>query len=222
MGLPHGKTEAWYILSAEPGAKVATGLKRSVTATALRAAIDDGSIMDLVAWHEVAAGDTVLVPAGTIHAIGAGLVIAEIQQRGDVTFRLFDYGRQRELHVDQAVAVAFAGPAIAQDGRLPGGGGRMVLADSPYFVMERIDLPPDTRWDFNATTETWLLALSGGASLGTSPLSTGEVLFLEDDQIRLQTGADRMSCLLAFRPARPCPHPGEDAHFPIHQEEARS
>ena len=111
MGLPNGKTEAWYVLSAAPEAKIALGLKRRLTKQQLRHAIDDGSISDLVVWQAVCAGDTVFVPAGTIHAIGAGLVIAEIQQRSDATFRLFDHGRGRELHIEDAIAVADAGPA---------------------------------------------------------------------------------------------------------------
>ena len=110
IGLPNGKTEAWYILSAEPGAQVGVGLKRQVTPQQLRASIGDGSIAELVQWRPVAKGDVIFVPAGTIHAIGAGIVLAEIQQRSDATFRLFDYGRQRELHVDNAVAVAHPGP----------------------------------------------------------------------------------------------------------------
>jgi mannose-6-phosphate isomerase len=109
MGLPNGKTEAWYVLSAAPEAKVALGLKRRLTPQQLREAVDDGSISDLIAWHPVSANDIISVAAGTIHAIGAGLVIAEIQQRSDVTFRLFDYGRQRELHVENAIAAAEPG-----------------------------------------------------------------------------------------------------------------
>src|SRR5258705_13081748 len=111
MGLPNGKTEAWYVLSAAAGAKVAVGLDRRLTRQQLRHAVDDGSISDLVVWRTVSPGDTISVPAGTIHAIGAGLVIAEIQQRSDATFRLFDHGRQRELHIERAIAVADAGPA---------------------------------------------------------------------------------------------------------------
>jgi len=102
MGLPNGKTEAWYVLSAAPGAKVAVGLDRRLTRQQLRQAVDDDSISDLVVWRSVSAGDAISVPAGTIHAIGAGLVIAEIQQRSDATFRLFDHGRQRELHIEHA------------------------------------------------------------------------------------------------------------------------
>ena len=78
IGLPNGKTEAWYVLSAAPDAKIALGLKRRLTKQQLRQAIDDGSISDLVVWQAVCAGDTAFVPAGTIHAIGAGLVIVEI------------------------------------------------------------------------------------------------------------------------------------------------
>jgi mannose-6-phosphate isomerase len=114
LGLPNGKTEAWHVLSATPEAKVALGLKRSLTPLQLEQAIDDGSIADLVVWRTVQAGDTILVPAGTIHAIGEGLVIAEIQQRSDATFRIFDYGRGRELHIDKAIAVSIAEPADAQ------------------------------------------------------------------------------------------------------------
>jgi len=94
MGLPSGKTEAWYILSAAPEAKVALGLKRPLTPQQLRAAVENGSISDLVVWLPVSVDDVIFVPAGTIHAIGAGLVIAELQQRSDATFRLFDHGSQ--------------------------------------------------------------------------------------------------------------------------------
>ena len=109
IGLPNGKTEAWYILSALPGAQVAAGLKRHLSPEQLRASIADGSIADLVQWRPVAKGDVVFVPAGTIHAIGAGIVLAEIQQHSDATYRLFDFGRQRELHADKAVAVPMQG-----------------------------------------------------------------------------------------------------------------
>src|ERR1700735_2891928 len=110
IGLSNGKTEAWYILSAIPGAKVAVGLNYPRSATALRTAITDGSIANMVHWRPVHKGDVIFIPAGTIHAIGAGIVLAEIQQYSDATFRLFDYGRQRELHEDNAVAVLVSGP----------------------------------------------------------------------------------------------------------------
>ena len=138
MGLPNGKTEAWYVLSAAPGAKVALGLKRRLTPQQLREAIDDGSISDLVAWQAVSPDDVIFVPAGTIHAIGAGLVIAEIQQRSDATFRLFDYGRQRELHIENAIAVADTGPAVVQARPIPLTDERTLLVSNAHFVFERI------------------------------------------------------------------------------------
>src|SRR5438105_5593968 len=114
MGLPNGKSEAWYILRAAPEAKVALGLDRVLTQPQLREAIADGSFSDIVQWRTVSPNDTISVPAGTIHALGAGLVIAEIQQRSDVTFRMFDHGRRRELHIERAIAAADAGPAEVQ------------------------------------------------------------------------------------------------------------
>ena len=93
MGLSNGKSEAWIILDAAPGAAVALGLRQTLLQNELRAAIEDGSILGLVAWRPASIGDIFRVPAGTIHAIGAGLVLAEIQQNSDTTFRLFDFGR---------------------------------------------------------------------------------------------------------------------------------
>jgi mannose-6-phosphate isomerase len=92
LGMANGKSEAWYVLSAVPGAEIAIGLKRRLTSAQLRASIEDGSIADMVQWREVLNDDVIFVPAGTIHAIGAGLVIAEIQQRSDATFRLSTMG----------------------------------------------------------------------------------------------------------------------------------
>ena len=154
MGLPNGKTEAWYILSATPEARIAVGLKRHLTPHELRASIRDGSIASLTQWRPVVKGDIIFVPAGTIHAIGAGIVLAEIQQHSDVTFRLFDYGRQRELHEDSAVAVSNAGPVQAQSGPRFLTAARTALVASPHFVLERIDLPKSSNWTLNADRET--------------------------------------------------------------------
>ena len=101
IDLPNGKSEVWYVLSATAEAKVALGLKQRMTPQQLSAAVDDGSIADLVEWKGVSPGDVIYVPAGTIHAIGAGLIIAELQQRSDATYRLFDYARSRELHIER-------------------------------------------------------------------------------------------------------------------------
>ena len=198
VGMPHGKTEAWYILSAAPHAKVAVGLKWRPTSQQLRTAIEDGSIADMIFWRHVQSGEVVFVPAGTIHAIGPGLIIAEIQQRSDATFRLFDFGRRRELHVDNAVAVAHAGSADAQTESRRLTDARTLLIACPYFVLERIDLAPESNWVLNAVSETWLLVLDGHARVGSMNLSIGETAFLEADRATIQVGADRFSGLVAY------------------------
>lgn len=198
IGLPHGKTEAWYVVGARPGAAVALGLKHAVTPRQLRQATDDGSIADLVAWHTVSAGDAIFVPAGTIHAIGPGLVIAEIQQRSDATFRLFDHGRTRELHVDRAIAVANAGPAALQMKPKRLDSGRSLLASNPHFVFERFELEPDSVWLLDATRETWLFFLNGGARAGVIDVARGEALFAQSEPVELRVGETGAVCLVAY------------------------
>jgi mannose-6-phosphate isomerase len=138
-----------------------------------------------------------MVPAGTIHAIGAGVVIAEIQQRSDATFRLFDFGRGRELHVDQAIAVAHAGPVDRQLIATRPAGGTTPLAVCPYFMLERIDLKPHSKFATHATGETWLLALEGNAHLGTARLAIGEAMFLQAETATIETDETKFSCLVA-------------------------
>jgi mannose-6-phosphate isomerase len=198
IGLPHGKTEAWYIVAADPGAQIALGLERVITSSELRRAIEDGSIAGLVHWQDIAPNEAVLVPAGTIHAIGAGLVIAEIQQRSDATFRMFDYERHRELHVDNAVGVAIPGPAGAQPAPLELQPGRRVLASSAYFVLEHIDLPADSRWEIDVEGEAWLLVLSGETGLEAEHAGAGDGLFIDAQLATCRPGATGLKCLLAY------------------------
>ena len=203
IGEAHGKSEAWYVLSAEPGSHVALGLDRHLSSEQLREAIADGSIAKRIAWRQVACGDVVDVPAGSIHAIGAGLVIAEIQQRSDTTFRLFDYGRSRALHVEQAVAVADANPPPAGPLPMALGPGRTLLVASPHFVLEKIDAVPRSKWTVRAQHETWLLVLSGHARVGLLNAFPGEAVFLEDEATTLQAGAFGMQALVAYGARRP-------------------
>ena len=206
IGLPSGKTEAWYVLSAAPDAKVALGLNRRLTPQQLREAIDDGSISDLVVWQTVSPDDVIFVPAGTIHAIGAGLVIAELQQRSDATFRLFDHGRQRELHIENAIAVANAGPADFQVQPNQLTAERTLLVSSPHFVFERINLAPDSTWCLEAERETWLLVLSGGAIAGSFNVVTGDAIFAQSDRVDIHAGPTGMVGLAAYTGGGPVPH----------------
>ncbi|MEX0751521.1 MAG: class I mannose-6-phosphate isomerase [Xanthobacteraceae bacterium] len=198
IGLSNGKTEAWYVLSAAPGAKIALGLKRHLTPEQLRHAADDSSISSLVEWQAVCAGDTVFVPAGTIHAIGAGLVIAEIQQRSDATFRLFDHGRGRELHIDNAIAVADAGPAHFQVEPFRLTDTRTILTSNSYFTFEKIDLAPSSVWRLEAKRETWLLVVSGSARAGSFDVTIGDAIFAQSDRVDIRAGTTGLSGLLAY------------------------
>jgi mannose-6-phosphate isomerase len=197
-GLPNGKTEAWHILDAAPEAKVGLGLKRRVSPEQLRHAIDDGSISDLLVWNTAHPGDTISVPAGTIHAIGAGLVVAEIQQRSDTTFRLFDHGRGRELHIEGALAVADAGPAdfLVTPTRLTDA--RTLLVSNSYFTFERIDLTPNSTWRLEAEHETWLLVVSGSARAASLDVATGDAIFAQADQVTMHAGRNGLIGLVAY------------------------
>ncbi len=210
IGLANGKTEAWYILSATPDARVAVGLKRILTPQELRASIRDGSIAGLTQWRSVTKGDTIFVPAGTIHAIGAGIVLAEIQQHSDTTFRLFDYGRQRDLHEGSAVAASEAGPVRTQPGPRRLTAARTALVASPHFVLERIDLPANSNWALDAKRETWILVIEGHARIGLISASVGDAVFAESDRVDIEVGPAGMSGLIAY--------PGPDPTMSLLQE----
>jgi mannose-6-phosphate isomerase len=198
IGLPHGKSEAWYILRAAPESKIALGLKEPLTSQQLREAIDTGSILDLIRWQSVSTGDTIFVPAGTIHAIGAGVVIAEIQQRSNATFRLFDFGRQRELHKERAIAVAVAGPAGTAISPRQLTDQRMLLTANEHFVFEKIDLPPNTAWSLEAERETWFLIVDGTALIGSLDAAIGDVMFVKADRVDMQSGSIGLVGLVAY------------------------
>ena len=174
-GLAQGKSECWAILDAEPGATLGLGLKHTLDKDDLRAAALDGSIERLINWRPVAAGDFVFVPSGTVHAIGAGISLLEFQQNSDVTYRLYDYGRPRELHLDDGIAVANSAPFQGSVQRLDGG--ERTLVDGPHFtlVLGRNDALTDRR--------RWVMPIDGERS--------GECLLLEPGE-ELEIAGDRM------------------------------
>jgi mannose-6-phosphate isomerase len=198
IGLANGKTEAWYILSAGPDAQIALGLKHMLSSSQLRSAIADGSIVDMVQWQPARAGDVVFVPAGTIHAIGAGIVLAEVQQQSDATFRLFDYGRQRALHIDNAVAAAVAGPAKRQPSPTQLDEARKAVVVDAHFVLEQVEFLPGSIWTVDVQKEAWLLAIGGSAQIGSVKIAPGEAIFLEGDRADIQVGDRGLKALLAY------------------------
>lgn len=198
IGLPNGKSEAWYVLHASPDAKVALGLNMSLTRNQLQEAIGDGSIAELVRWQPVDVHDTINVPAGTIHAIGAGLVIAEIQQRSDATFRLFDHGRDRSLHTAHGAAAAHLGAAETPIQPMRLSEQRLLLAANSHFVFERLELEPASRWQLDAARETWLIAINGGAKAGHVDLVQGSAIFAHAQKVSIWAGANGIECLVAY------------------------
>jgi len=142
VGEPWGKTECWYVAHARPGSQIGLGLKPGVTVAQLEQAIQNQTAEDLLNWINVYAGDMIYVAGGTVHTLGPGSVIVETQQQSDMTYRLYDYGRPRELHLKDGLAAvkvnAKSGkvvrPAPAQ---IAGGTSRLErLIASPYFVVE--------------------------------------------------------------------------------------
>lgn len=138
-----GKEECWLVLTAEPGAQLAVGFKDQVSPETMRAAALDGSIENLLEWHDVMPGDFIYLTAGTVHAIGAGLSLIEVQQNSDITYRLYDYGRPRELHLDDGIAVAQGTPHAPQFRRHVPERGTVALVDGPHFRLDRLDGAPD-------------------------------------------------------------------------------
>ena len=133
-----GKEECWLVIDAQPGAVLGVGFDEAISAGEMRAAALDGSIEQLLTWHPVQAGDFFYIPANTVHAIGAGVSIIEVQQNSDITYRLFDYGRPRELHLEEGMAVARGEPLDAGlHRRLPAKGSE-VLVEGPYFRLDRV------------------------------------------------------------------------------------
>jgi mannose-6-phosphate isomerase len=151
-----GKTEMWHILRADPGAEIALGFREPISRQRLREASASGEIEKLLRWIPVAPGETYFTPAGTVHAIGGGLALCEIQQVSDVTYRLYDYGRPRELHLDQGVEVS---DLCRHPGAQPADGD--VLAECPYFRTEKLHFANVHRYSFGRPHLLILLEGSG-------------------------------------------------------------
>jgi mannose-6-phosphate isomerase len=171
VGQPWGKTECWYVAHAKPGSQIGLGLKPGATAKQLEEAIHQNRAEELLNWINVYAGDMVYVAGGTVHTLGPGSVIIETQQQSDTTYRLYDYGRPRELHLKEGLAAvrenAHSGkvvrPAPAQ---MAGGKNRHVpLVAAPYFVVDMFEakdaLELTTHDDSGKTSAQILVAVEG-------------------------------------------------------------
>lgn len=187
-GYPRGKEEAWLVLGVEPPGEVGLGTMRPLSAEELRAAALDGSIETLMDWKQVKAGDFIYSPAGTVHAIGAGVTLIEVQQNVDVTYRLYDYGRPRELHLDAGIAVADARPFAIIDRSRALGQGRTVLTEAGKFVAERWAPTTDSIYiECSSGRPVWLTVIAGQAG----DAAAGNVLMVEGDaRLSVAAGTD--------------------------------
>lgn len=188
-----GKTEMWYILHAEPGARIVHGLKRGTDQAMLRRAVAENRVQDILNRVRVRSGDAILVPAGTVHGILSGIVLVEIQQCSDTTFRIHDWGRvgpddqPRELHLDQAMdAIHFGRARTGSDGPRVSAGGRgvlrEVLTECEHFKVERVTVEAGASFQANLsgdTFEIWgLLSGTGGIRATASRLTLEAVQFV--------------------------------------------
>lgn len=192
-----GKEECWLVIDAEPGAKLGVGFEQDIDAAAMRAAALDGSIEHLLTWHPVKAGDFFYIPANTVHAIGGGCSIVEIQQNSDITYRLYDYGRPRELHLDQAIAVAHGAPHDPSC-RRRGVAGNVSLVEGPHFRLDHVEGLPSAQQARAYHGLLLVIPRTGSASVAGEPVVPGQCALAPslDDVVFDPLG----SCLIA----QPC------------------
>lgn len=184
----NGKTEAWLIVHAEPGSLVWAGLKKGVGRVQIENALRDGTLEECLHSFSVSAGDCVFVPAGTVHAIGAGILLAEVQQSSDVTFRLYDWGRvdaqghPRELHIEQALQcidfergpVGLVQPRIVRDG--PNSVEELVKC--PYFELRRHTVRGEQHLPIENRFVVLMVLCGTGTLERTRPLAAGSTVLL--------------------------------------------
>lgn len=189
-GFRRGKDEAWVILAAEPRATIAIGTVIPMTQEELRRAALDGTIEDLVDWKTVKAGDVYYSPARTVHAIGPGLTLVEVQQNVDLTYRLYDYGRPRELHLNDGIAVSNPVPYVAPYLAEEVAPGRTILADSAAFVLERWKRSGEATLVSDGRP-IWLVPLAGGGAIDGESFEAGGVWLTEGEtMLRLDPGTE--------------------------------
>ncbi|QTD55887.1 class I mannose-6-phosphate isomerase [Parasphingorhabdus cellanae] len=173
-GLPSGKEECWYILRAEPNALLGIGLTKEVSATKLHAAVACSQIEQLIDWKPVKSGDLYYIPAGTIHAIGPGIQLIEVQQNADITYRLYDYGRPRELHLEDALSVATLTPYDMKHYQEPAADQSAKLIDGPHFKLFQVIGNDQAVLKGTASGEWQILPLEGKVMARGKAIHAGE------------------------------------------------
>ena len=169
-----GKEECWLVIAAEPDAKLGIGFDTALSAEGMRAAALDGSIEHLLTWHAAKPGDFFYIPAGTVHAIGAGIGLIEVQQNSDITYRLYDYGRPRALHLETGMAVARGEPYPADLHQQVSKNGAVTLVEGPHFRLDRLDGQPDAETAARYAGPLLVIPLDGQAEVGDKLIEAGQ------------------------------------------------
>ena len=193
-----GKTEAWYVMDAQPPGEVAVGFRKPLTPEKLKESALSGEIESLLDWRKVSAGDVVFTPAGTVHAIGAGLTVCEIQENSDITYRLYDYGRPRELHLEHGTKVSHLGIHDHKPETKALAPGRDELLACDYFRIEK--LSPTTPMEIAGKPYYQLLiSLAGEGTLNGKQCKPGEAFLLPANSEPAVIDAPGSEWILTYR-----------------------
>ncbi|MBE6124735.1 MAG: ROK family protein [Erysipelotrichaceae bacterium] len=186
----YGKTEMWYVLDAEPGAFLYQGFKKAISKEEYRERIENNTLLEVLNKVEVHKGDIVFIESGTLHAIGKGIMVAEIQQNSNVTYRIYDYnrkdknGKTRELHIDKALAVTNRVPPVKENTGFPH------IADCDYFTVDRVNLDGISRYRMQGTvTEKSFLSLLILDGEGTISSQGEKKSFRKGDSLLITAGS---------------------------------
>jgi len=223
IGQPWGKTECWYVAHAQPGSQIALGLKPGVTAKKMEEAIYENRAEELLNWISVYAGDMIYVAGGTVHTLGPGSIIVETQQQSDTTYRLYDYGRPRELHLNDGIAAvrenAKSGKVVRPaPAEMDGGKNRRApLVSAPYFVVDMFEAKEPFQLataDDSGKNSAQILVAVEGCGIVEAP-GGGPITLSKGDAVVVPASVDRFTVrpqwavefLRAYVPGKPLPEP---------------
>ncbi|WOF44571.1 class I mannose-6-phosphate isomerase [Sphingopyxis indica] len=194
-GFRRGKDECWLVLDATAEAALGVGLTGESSVAALRDAALDGSIEAMIDWRTPRAGDFIYNPAGTIHAIGPGLIVVEVQQNVDLTYRLYDYGRDRQLHLDAGLAVAKARPHHDKRDTHVADTDNRILVEGPHFHLRHLAGAGARALLPQAPGRYTLVPLSPGCMVGEDEITLGECVLIDQlDALSLDSDARALLC----------------------------
>ena len=199
-----GKTEMWYIVEASEGAGIYLGFKRDVTKEELEMGIADGSLTDLMNFFPVKAGESYFIPSGTIHAIGKGTLISEIQQNSNLTYRVYDWGRVdkngkgRELHIEKAKKVTNLSKFVNKDLHIPVNGGE-IIGVSKYFTVTKIALSGKTEIAKDKASFRAISAMSGSGSIDGQSFSQGDTFFIPAGDGKIELNGEAVLIMTEIR-----------------------